>query len=81
MTTLTIQVPDSEVLKVSNYIKHRGGKVSQGEIKEISIEEQSYSNLDDHQINPMTLAYAEGSLKEGWDLSEEENEYWNSFAK
>ena len=77
MTTLTIEIPDSEVLEVSNFIKHKGGKVN----LTASIEEHEYSGLDESQINPMTLAYAEGSLKEGWDMSDEENEYWNSFAK
>jgi len=78
MTTLTIQVPDSKVLEVSNYIKDKGGKVSQ---KVNSAEDISYLNVDDHLLNPMTLAYAENSLKEGWTLSDEENEYWNSFVK
>ena len=77
MTTLTIEIPDSEVLEVSNFIKDKGGKVNSTD----SVEGHEYSNLDENLITPMTLAYAEGSLIEGWDLSDEENEYWNSFAK
>ncbi len=55
--------------------------ISRGDIKGTPLSELTYSHLNDNEANLMTLAYAEGSLKEGWDLSDEENEYWNSFAK
>jgi len=55
--------------------------ISRGGIKGTTISELTYSHLNDNEVNSMTLAYAEGSLKEGWDLSDDENEYWNSFAK
>ena len=73
MTTFTVEIPDGEANDVLSYIKRKGGNV-------IS-ENSSYSHLEDDEISVMTLAYAEESLKEGWDLSDEENDYWNSFEK
>lgn len=72
MMTLTIEIPDREANDVLTYVKQKGGSV---------ISESLYSNLDDENVNPMGLAYAEASLKAGWDLSDEENDYWSSFAK
>jgi hypothetical protein len=35
--------------------------------------------LAESELNMMSLAYAEKSFAEGWDVSPAEDEYWNSF--
>ena len=35
--------------------------------------------LTEPELNTMSLAYAEKSFAEGWDVSQAEDEYWNSF--
>jgi len=35
--------------------------------------------LTEPELNIMSLAYAEKSFAEGWDISKAEEDYWNSF--
>lgn len=35
--------------------------------------------LTEPELNTMSLAYADKSFAEGWDISQAEEEYWNSF--
>lgn len=40
-----------------------------------------YAILNEDELNPMLLAYAEKSFAESWDINnEDENAYWESFV-
>ena len=74
MTTVTIQIPDREAQEVLSYIQQKGGKIVEklsSVVKPVG-DSLAYSHLDDHEVNAMTIAYAESSLTEGWELSDED---------
>jgi hypothetical protein len=39
-----------------------------------------YKPVTETELNTMSLAYAEKSFSEGWEVSPAEDEYWNSFT-
>lgn len=41
-----------------------------------------YKTIEESEINPMSLAYAQSSFSQDWNIeNQEENEYWESFVK
>jgi hypothetical protein len=45
-------------------------------------EPRQYTTLKESELHPMSLAYAQRSFSESWDINDiEQNEYWDSFVK
>jgi hypothetical protein len=62
------KLPAEKVVEVSDFAEYMLKK------------HEEDSLLKENEINSMSLAYAENSFKNDWDLEDqEENEYWDSF--